>query len=231
MGSSRTIVRLVLCLALFAFVLSIASTSEATSIPVRTGSSYGPLSSDFGTCVNDILLFLNTGTQNTCEQDIAGTFTIGSNAYNGNEFAFLGGDGSFGILDVIQLNALGSLTLPLANIALPTGIFVCGSGGDGADTSVAHDSSFPSQPLNDLVCTTGNTTTDFTGQIGANFTLQGVTFTNNGDSPVAVFTADGNIVGATFTPGTTVVSTPEPASLMLLGAGIAALFGFRRRKQ
>ena len=63
------------------------------------------------------------------------------------------------------------------------------------------------------------------------FSLNGVTFTNGGNLPLSVFTTDGNILGATFTPDAATVATPEPGTLMLLGTGIAALVGLRRRKQ
>jgi PEP-CTERM motif len=237
MTLGRMTARLFVVSVLCVVMLSIASSSGAATIPVRTGSSYGPLSTDFGTCVGNIVNFLNTSTLNNCEQDVSGTFTVGTNTYTGNEFAFLDGSGTqFGIFDVLQLTGNSSITLALANFALPTGVFMCGVGSDGPSTSVAHDSTnTPTGQLTDLACTTGSTmfqnVLDFTGEIDATFTLNGVTFTNLGDSPVAVFTTDGNILGATFTPGVTVVATPEPGTLMLLGTGIAALVGLRRRKQ
>jgi len=236
MTLGRTIARLFVVSALCVVMLSTASTSGAATIPVRTGSAYGG-NTDFGTCESNIVNFLNdpNGIASNCEGFVSGVFTIGASTYTGDQFVFLSPGGTdFGVLDILQLNG-SSLVLPLANFTLPTGVFVCGGSGDPDDTSAAHDSVNPDVPMTGLSCTSGATTafsgTQDVSGVTMTFSLNGVTFTNGGNLPLSVFTTDGNILGATFTPDAATVATPEPGTLMLLGTGIAALVGLRRRKQ
>ncbi len=244
MGSKRTIVRLVLASALVAFVLSIASSSGATSIPVRTGSSYGPSDGGFGSCESAILNFLNGSGPEACEGFNSGTFTINGTIYNGGQFDFLNGVGTqFGILDIIVIGDNPSdpnnstVSLTLANFAAPTGVFLC-DGGTGAQAATAVTDS-KGNTVNGLPCTSNSlnsgtvSSADFSDAgLTAAFTFTGATFTTTG-TPFVLFTSDGNILNATFAPGASTVPTPtsEPASLILVGTGLAALIGIKRRKR
>lgn len=190
---------------------------------VRGGSGYGVNSTS---C-------LATSTSN-CQGFTQGFFTIGGNTYNGDIFVFVepNGTGS-GTLDILQINANSILNLTLTSAAASTGIFACGS--FGSSSSVAADSL--STPLNGLYCTTGASNSSGSGYFDPLQTITGITentsgsqvmFANNTSSPAAVFVTDGDIQGATFSPG--VVTTPEPGTLMLLSAGLIALGGAVRRR-
>jgi PEP-CTERM motif len=201
---------------------------RATTIHVRGASTYGG-NVGFGTCVADIIDFLNTSVASNCEGFTQGVFTIGSNTYSGDQFAFLepGGTG-YGILDIITMAGNSTLSLNLLNTALPTGAFMCGSFGNAS--SVAQDSGPKNMP--GLACTTGssNSTTGFTDSqvvtnVSATHSLNGVKFTNGNSGAIAIFATDGNISGSRFT-----ATTPEPGSLALLGFGLVALSGKLRRK-
>jgi PEP-CTERM motif len=232
---------------LFVLMFAAATSSRANSVIVRGGSAYG---SDKGTtvCENAIVGFLNSGLNpedaSNCDGYTPGTFTIGSNTYSGDVFSFLSGGGSdFGTIDVILMPAASTPTTPaifslnLANITDQTGVFMCGSGSQGGTSTqsfVVPSGASPTDStaeLAGLYCTPGSSTdpslyVDPQGVAGVSmsFTATGVTFTNtNGTAdPIAVFTSDGNIQGATFTPGSP-VSTPEPSSLILLGLGLLAV--------
>jgi PEP-CTERM motif-containing protein len=207
--------------------LAVAPT-HANNIPTRGASSYGNNDGLTG-CENEILDLLNNGNQHNCEGFTAGTFAIGGNTYNGDQFVFLEGNGTFGILDILQLTG-SSLSLTLNNPLTPTGVFMCGS--FGQDSSVAQDSQ--QTPMSGLACTAGSSsaasptdsgfedTQDVSG-VQATFTLNGVTFVNGNSAELTVFAQDGSIVGSTFTPGGATMNAPEPSSVTLLGVGLLAL--------
>jgi hypothetical protein len=215
--------------ATLALILVLATTSYANG--VRGASGYGVNgSSCFSTITSD--------PTSNCEGFTQGIFTIGSNTYNGDRFVFVepNGTGS-GVLDILQINADSSLTLNVTSLA-STGVFACGT--FGSSSSGAVDSIGTS--LTGLYCTTG--ASDSSGATEPGYydpsqTISGitestsgsqVTFANTTGSPAAVFVTDGDIVGATFTAGGSVVPTPEPGSLTLLGVGLLALGGAVRRR-
>jgi len=231
MTFQRMIGKFVVASAICAVALVCSSIASASLIPVRTGSSYGE-ATNFGTCQQRIVDFLNGIDDSSCEGFINGQFTINGTDYTGAEFIFFNGP-TFGILDVIDLGANSTLTLNLANIALPTGVFLCdGSGGNTLLDN--HLDPIPNSPACTSSSLNGGTASspDFSGSgLSATYSLTGVAFTTL-DNPFVLFTEDGNLLGATFTTGATVpTETPEPTSLVLLGTGLIALVGLRRRKQ
>lgn len=212
--------------ALFVLFVSVATPSWADKIPVRGGSTYGDNAGVAG-CLDNIA---NDPTNN-CEGFTAGTFTIGANTYTGALFVFLEpSSGIFGTLDIIQFTGT-SLTLSLLDPSAPTGVFMCGSF-DQPPFDVARDST-PTN-LTGLPCTTGASSGGYFNasqevpNVSVSFSLTGVTFGNGTGGPLTGFTADGNIEGATFTPGGT-TSTPEPSSLVLLGFGALTIVRKFRR--
>lgn len=211
--------------ALLCFSLALVTPSRADKVVVRGGSTYGD-NTGFAGCVDNINVFTGGGSASNCEGFVATTFTIGGNSYSGATFAFLEPGGTaFGVLDIISLAGNSTLTIPLVNVALPTGVFACGS--FGVNNTVAQDST-PTD-MTGLPCTSGSSgggylslSQDITG-VSATFSATGVTFVNSNSTGIAVFTEDGNIQGSTTT-------TPEPASFMLLGLGAIALGAKLRRK-
>jgi hypothetical protein len=210
--------------ALFVLFVSVATPSWADKIPVRGGSTYGD-NTGVAVCLNNIA---NDPTNN-CEGFTAGTFTIGANTYAGALFVFLEPTtGIFGTLDIIQFTGT-NLTLSLLNPSAPTGVFMCGS--FDKPLSVAQDSTLTN--MTGLPCTFGASSGFFNASqevpgVSVTFSATGVTFGNGNSGPLTGFTADGNIEGATFTPGGT-ISTAEPGSLVLLGFG-ALVIGRKFRR-
>ncbi|HSC45479.1 MAG TPA: PEP-CTERM sorting domain-containing protein [Candidatus Acidoferrum sp.] len=211
--------------AFLSFSLALVTTSRADKVVVRGASTYGD-NTGFASCVDNIATFTGGGSASNCEGFVATTFTIGGTTYSGATFAFLEPGGTnFGVLDIISLAGNSTITIPLVNTSLPTGLFACGS--FGVDSTVAQDST-PTN-MTGLPCTSGssgggylNLSQDVTG-VSATFSATGVTFVNSNSTGIAVFTEDGNIQGSTTT-------TPEPASVMLLGLGVVALGAKLRRK-
>lgn len=211
--------------AFLSFSLALVTTSRADKVVVRGASTYGD-NTGFASCVDNIATFTGGGSASNCEGFVATTFTIGGNSYSGATFAFLEPGGTdFGVLDIISLAGNSTLTIPLVNTALPTGVFACGS--FSIDSTVAQDST-PAN-MTGLPCTSGSSvggylspSQDITG-VSATFSATGVTFVNGNSTGIAVFTEDGNIQGSPTT-------APEPASFMLLGLGAIALATKLRRK-
>jgi hypothetical protein len=208
--------------AVFVLLLVVLTSSQATT--VRGGSSYGD-NLGFTGCLDNI----TNNPSDNCEGATPGVFTIGGNSYTGALFVFIEPGGTiFGTLDVIQLSGNSSLSLTLLNTSLSTGVFMCGS--FGTNLTVAEDS--VNAPMTGLPCTAGSASGGYLNlsqdvpNVTASFSATGVTFVNTSSAAVTVFTEDGNIQGAIFTPTT---ATSEPASLMLLSIGLLAVGKLRRK--
>lgn len=211
---------------LFVVMFAAAASVRANSVIVRGGSEYGDGdSSTYASCAQQIVNVLNDQSFENCEGYVQGTFAIGGNTYNGDMFDYVAPGGSdFGTIDVIQLAAgAPTLTLNLTNITDPTGLFACG----GSSTATSAASS-DNPDLTGLYCSEGTPASGFSdvedqsAVVTESFTQTGVSFTNVSPSAIAIFTSDGNIAGATFTPGAP-VPAPEPSSFILLGLGLLAV--------
>lgn len=192
---------------------------EATTI--RSSSNYGQ-DNGFTSCV---------ASPDPCESfdltDLQGTVTldglIGLNVYR---FAFNNGSGNpTQVLDIINLGSLsGNQTFTLSSALFAAAdlanaqILSCNDG-----FSYPVDSSSPPNPVNGF-CSNLVGSGDYAALISNGVVGGQASFT-----ATSAFNLTDLVLE--FQPGTAVVSTPEPASLMLLGTGLAALFGIRRRKQ
>jgi hypothetical protein len=218
-------------IALFALLLVVAAAAHADGVVVRGASKYGQDNTPgggLGICLGQITN--PADSFNNCEGYLQGTFTIGGISYKGDIFAFQNDGNGNGILDVLQINPGSSLTLTLSNPSLPTGVFMCGSGGQTLSTPV--DSSFPPNPMGGLYCTTGASSTGFLNNdqnvngVSTFFTSAGVTFTNSTSSPLVVFVPTNNLQGSNFA-----AVAPEPGTLSLIGLGVLVVRRKLRRSR
>lgn len=212
------------CFALAVLFLASASASFATTVKGRSAYGNGPGSDStltFNMCAD--------GTYSLINCEVFGTASVGTATFNGTttlnivQFAFNSGSGGQ-ILDVINLGALASgttftLTSSLFNPA-NLEIFSCADafGSLSSDATSLQDSGGNMVPGSfctpDLLATPLTTST---------LTLNNATtgqFTLNQDV--------GDLV-LDFTPGSS-TAAPEPASLALLGFGLAAIGAKLRRK-
>src|SRR5258707_4724518 len=140
-------------LVLLVLLVAVVTSSRATT--VRGGSTYGDNAGLLG-CKAKIDAFVaDHNNLDNCEGFALTTFNIGGNTYDGALFAFLQPDGlAFGVLDIIPLAGMSTLTLNLVNPLAPTGVFMCGS--FGQDSGVAQDSSVPPADMTGFPCTVGS---------------------------------------------------------------------------
>jgi hypothetical protein len=204
--------------AILVFTFFITSIAGATSVTkVRGGSNYGP-ESTFASCADGSVL--------DCEAfGPVSTVSFGGVDFTVSQFVFntedttvsCGGHAPPCVLNLVDLGVLTAnqtFTLPptLFNPAL-TEIFACGNGSDGATSAVdslgSSISTFCTQGLTGALPDLDQNGTSFTTGAGYNF--------------------GGHLV--LDAPAGGAVGTPEPATIALLGIGLAALGGKSLRER
>lgn len=202
-----------------------SSSVKATTI--RSSSNYGQ-DNGFASCVastGNCESFDVTNSQGTVTLDGLISFNVYRFAFNDGSVDQDGNPNPTQVLDLINLGSLSAnqtftLTSALFGAAdlANAQILSCNDG-----FTYPVDSSFPPQPVNGF-CSNLVGTGDYAAVVSNGVVNGQASFT---------LTANYNLSDLVleFQPGSAVVSTPEPASLMLVGTGVAALFGIRRRKQ
>lgn len=227
MVHGRRVARLLLVSSICIAVLSVASSVRATSIPVRGGSNYGSAdglaSGDFNACLTG-----NTAVTlgDACEAfnlSTGITVTLNGTTYNVDQFVFGDGTDPGTVFDVVDIGLIApGTTFSFSGIFTPlnTEVFSCDDHIDlfNASNSKDFNTNVTDSGSSSMVgpCTSGLTAAPDLSQDGTSFTT-GPNFNVS------------DLVLDASAPAT--VATPEPGTLMLLGTGIAAFIGLRRRKQ
>ena len=226
--SMRAMSKTVLAVALLATSAFFAASVSATTI--RSASGYG---------TGESISQCQAATGN-CEGFQLAPIQVNGIWYNGADFFFrtptdLNNNfiaGQLDIIDIGQVSSGGSFFLPLVSPnllflnsdgsstdLLATGVFSCST--DPNDTTASSSTG----PMLGLPCMGGGDDPSLVNEL---IQSNGITFTFSGDiSNLVLFTEEGNVSTGSS------VATPEPASLTLLGTGLAILLGgkLRRRKQ
>jgi PEP-CTERM motif len=199
-----------LAIVLVGTTLFLASSARATT--VRSGSGYGE-QEGYAACASSSEPCIGAQLA-SFEDDIDGT------EYPVYQYAFVE-DSTPITIDLVDFGAVAagsSLTLPVLDASLPTGVFSCGTGSvvlDSTDTTVTVvNSKGATVPV---PCTPGSQVSSV-NQTGVNFTVSPAV------SDLVLFTTDGNL----STGGST--AAPEPSSLALLGLGLISCAFLSRRR-
>ena len=190
--------------ALCVLTLVLAITADATTVTkVRGGSNYGPAPS-FSSCADGSF-------GNPCQAfGPISTVSFGGTDFTVSQFVIGGPGGPGTVYNLVDLGVLGpnqSFTLP-PSLFDPnlTEIFACGNGLDGSNQAVDSGNN----PISTF-CTQGLTGLPPLDQTGGTFT------TGAGYNLTTHLVLDA--------PASGPIESPEPASIALIGVGLAMLGG------